>query len=416
VDRREVTVMAGSGHEQDAAIGVTHIASAAWALSYVRGQAAFMRERGIALSAITSASPQLESFGAAEGIATHAVDIQRRITPIGDLRSVWALARHLRRTRPAIVHGHTPKGGLLGMLAATLARVPGRVYTLHGLVHVTATGPTRRLLMASDRIACALADRVLCVSESVREVAIADGICPEGKIVVLGAGSATGVDAEGAFNPASVSAADRDRARARHGIGRDDLVVGFVGRIVRDKGIEPLAEAWRAVSARRPEARLLLIGPIEARDAVPAAVLAALREDPSVILAGEDYHLAPAFAIMDLLALPTYREGFGNVLIEAAAMEVPTVAARIPGVVDAVVDGVTGTLVPPGDARALAGAIERYLADAELRSRHGRAGRERVLRAFRPRDVWEGIWREYLALLEAPAGIRAGAGGLGRAR
>ncbi len=379
---------------------VVHVLNTAFALQYIRGQAAYMRERGgLEISVVTPSSPQLDAFGTAEGVPVFAVDLPRRITPFQDLVAVARLARHFREIRPAIVHGHTPKGGLLGMIAATLARVPGRVYTLHGLVHMTATGSTRRILMISDRIASRLAKRVLCVSESVRQVAIAEGICPADKIVVVGAGSTNGVDADTRYNPELVSPEAREKTRSRYGIEPRHQVVGFIGRIVRDKGIVPLAEAWRAVSARHPDARLLLIGPIEERDAVPAAVIATLRKDPSVVLAGEDYDLAPAFANMDLLVLPSFREGMGVVLLEAAAMELSVVATRIPGCVDAVVDGVTGTLVPPGDASALAAAIERYLDDQALRRRHGRSGRKRVLSDFRQRDIWEGIYREYAGLL-----------------
>ena len=396
---------------------MVHVLNTAFALQYIQGQAAYMRERGgMEVSVVTPPSPRLEAFGASEGVPVFAVDLPRRITPLQDVRAVARLARHFRAIRPAIVHGHTPKGGLLGMLAATLARVPGRVYTLHGLVHMTASGSTRRILMASDRIACRLAHRVICVSESVRQVAIAEGICPADKIVVVGSGSTNGVDAETRYNPELITPEERERALERYGLERRHQVVGFIGRIVRDKGFEPLASAWRAISARHPEARLLLIGPIEERDAVPAEVLAALRADPTVILAGEDHDLAPAFAIMDLVVLPSFREGFGNVLIEAAAMEVPTVATRIPGCVDAVEDGVTGTLVPPGDAKALERAMERYLTDADLRRQHGRAGRERVLREFRPRDVWEGIYREYAEVLAARSKQGRGSAEAGRMR
>jgi glycosyltransferase involved in cell wall biosynthesis len=381
---------------------IVHLANTGFALSYIRGQAAYMRARGgLALSAVTPPSQQLDAFGQSERVPVHAVDLPRRITPFRDLVAVGRLVRHFRSVRPAIVHGHTPKGGLLGMLAAKIARVPVRVYTLHGLVHMTASGATRRLLMTSDRLACALADRVICVSESVRQVAIDEGICPEDKIIVLGSGSTNGVDAEGRYNPALVTPEARRYVRARHGIAPDDVVVGFVGRIVRDKGIEPLAEAWRDVRVRHPHARLMLIGPEETRDAVPPEVLERLRADPSVVMVGEEYDLAPYFANMDLLVLPSWREGFGNVLIEAAGMAIPTVATAIPGCVNAVRDGETGTLVEPRDAGALGEAIERYLDDADLRRDHGAAGRSWVLRAFRPKDVWESIYQEYAALLSA---------------
>ena len=201
----------------------------------------------------------------------HAVAMRRAISPIHDLGAIAGLAGVIRRLKPDIVHAHTPKGGLLGMAAAALARVPVRIYHLHCLPMVTSTGVRRALLRAADRVSCRLATRVLCVSTSIRELAIAEGLVDSGRIEVLGHGSINGVDAEGRFRPGPESDAARTAERARWGIPDDALVIGFVGRVVRDKGLAELAVAWKGLREQIPAAHLLIVGPVESEDPLPPA-------------------------------------------------------------------------------------------------------------------------------------------------
>jgi glycosyltransferase involved in cell wall biosynthesis len=177
-------------------------------------------------------------------------------------------------------------------------------------------------------------------------------------------------------------------------------VVGFVGRIVRDKGIAELVAAWKTLRAEFPNLHLLMVGSFEPQDAVSPDVENLLTSDERIHLTGIVYNTAPVYAAMDILTLPTYREGLPNVPLEAAAMELPVVATLIPGCIDAVQDGVTGTLVPPRNAEALADAIRMYLHDSELRRQHGQVGRDRVLREFRQEAIWEAVYQEYLQLLQ----------------
>jgi glycosyltransferase involved in cell wall biosynthesis len=246
------------------------------------------------------------------------------------------------------------------------------------------------------------------VSHSVRREAVEARICPPEKIEVLLGGSGNGVDAAGRFDPDAYDDGVRAETRARFGIPRDAVVIGFVGRIVRDKGVVELTGAWRELRERYPHLHLILVGPFEPQDPVPEETERLLREDPRVRLAGMDWNTPPLYAAMDLVALPTYREGFPNVPLEAAAMRLPVVATRIPGCVDAVADGVTGLLVPPRDPAALRDALSRYLDHPELRLLHGAAGRERVLREYRQEALWEVLYAEYRRLLVARVGASAG--------
>lgn len=377
-----------------------HITTVPMSLTFLTGQVEFMRERGIATSVLSSPGPELDDFGVRHGVPTYAIEMPRKVTPVRDLIAVTRIVEVIRRERPKIVHAHTSKGGLLGMLAATVARAPVRVYHLRGLPLTSATGVTRLLLRASERLSCRLAHRVICVSHSLRDAVVREGLCPPKKVVVLAGGSGQGVDAAGRFDPDRYGPEVRAAARARHGIPDDAQVIGFVGRLVRDKGIVELEAAWRTLRAEFRNAHLLLVGPWEPRDPVPPEVSRRLEYDQRVHIVGLDWETPPLYAAMDLFALPTYREGFPNVLLEAAAMELPVVATRVTGCVDAVADGATGALVPDRDVSALARALRRYLEDPDLRRKHGAAGRERVLREFRPEAIREALHAEYRDLCE----------------
>jgi glycosyltransferase involved in cell wall biosynthesis len=391
----------------DDSIRVVHVATDPTSFSFLRGQARFMAERGVVLHGIASPGEYLRTFSAAENVPTDAVNMPRRITPLRDLVAVAQLVRRLRRLRPHIVHSHTPKGGLLGMIAAWLARTPVRIYHMRGLPMLSAQGRKRLLLRTTERLACALSHRVLCVSHSVRDIAIAEGLASASKLRVLAEGSGNGVDARGRFDPGQLPSEARARTREQLGIPLEAFVIGFIGRLVRDKGVVELAEAWQTVRELRPDAHLILVGPFEPQDPVPSEVRAALERDERVHLTGVVWDTPPLYSAMDVVALPTYREGFPNVVLEASAMERPVVATRVPGCIDAVVDGVTGRLVPPYAGEALAAALLDYAGTPGERDAHGRAGRARVLASFTPQVIWQELHREYSVLVRERLGVDA---------
>lgn len=384
-------------------IRLVHVTTVPESLHFLRGQAGFLTERGFDVQVISSPGETLDHFAAQEGVIAHAVKMPRRITPVRDLIAVAQLCRCLRRIRPHIVHAHTPKGGLLGMISAWLAGVPVRIYHIHGLPLMTASGLKHLLLRKSEQTACSLAQQVLCVSNSIRQVAVAQGLSAANKIKVLLRGSINGVDAEGTFNPQR----RHPDVRERFGIPASALVLGYVGRIVHDKGMTELAAAWKPLRDEFPALHLLVVGPFEPQDSVTPEVSNLLTSDPRIHLTGSVCDLPPLYAVMDLVVLPTYREGFPVVPLEAAAMGLPVVATRIPGCVEAVQDGVTGTLVPARDAGALAGAVRHYLRDTQLRRKHGQAGRGWVLEEFRPEAMHEALYEEYLRLLRLAREPRA---------
>ena len=381
---------------------ITTIPGTQW--MFLRGQNAYLSARGFELHAISSPGPRLTAVGERDGATVHPVPIARTIAPLRDLVSLVKLYRTLRRVRPQIVQVSTSKAALLGAIAARLARVPIRVFLVRGLASEHVRGFKHWLFQRLERLTAQLCNSVLCVSPSLLEHAQAEGILRAREGLVPGNGMSNGIDAE-RFNPETVGPAELpavDRSAKNGRPESHEFVVGFVGRLADDKGIGDLAAAWRVLRREFVNSRLLLVGAWEAAASVSALVREDLEADPRVIFTGRVEDVAPYYKRMDLFIFPSHgSEGFPNAPTEAACMGIPVVATNVIGCVDSVRDGITGTLVPPSDPEALVEAIRTYLDDGELRKQHGRNGRERVLREFRPETVWEAMYAEYCRLLEA---------------
>jgi glycosyltransferase involved in cell wall biosynthesis len=357
-----------------------------------------MQERGFDVTLVASPGPDLDVVHERERVPVVAVPMLREPSPGHDVVSLAKVGAALARLRPDIVNASTPKAGLLGMIAARALRIPVRVYLLRGLRLETALGTLKRVLGATERIAAACAHEVVCNSESLRQLAVSGGWVPRRKAVVLGAGSSNGVDG------ARFEVSDAVRARAAKlaaGLGLDPRgeTVGFVGRFSADKGLDLLLDAFERLRIKRPGARLLLVGGDLGDEEVPASLLTRVRAAKDIINIGRVDDVVAYYAMMRVLAFPSRREGFPNFPIEAACAEVPVVARRSTGVVDAIVDGVTGAVLHDPTPEAYAAALERYLGDPPLARAHGRAGRARALAEFAPNVVWARWTAEYERLL-----------------
>ena len=318
------------------------------------------------------------------------IAIERRIAPWRDLQALMALYRLFRRRRFELVHSVSPKAGLLAMLAGRLARVPVRIHTFTGQVWVTRRGYARGLLKLLDRLIAVLATHVLVDSPTQREFLLAQRIVSAEKSRVLGKGSVSGVDAS-RFRPAPQA-----RAALRHelGYGDSDVVLLFVGRLNRDKGVIDLARAFARVTATAQNARLLVIGPDEdgIRSSIQASLVNAAAQTQFIAYTDrpEDY-----MAAADVFCLPSYREGFGTTIIEAAAAGIPAIGSRIYGVTDAIDDGVTGLLFDPGNIGQLADAMLRLVSNESLRREMGERARVRALRDFPAAAISAELMRFY---------------------
>jgi lipopolysaccharide/colanic/teichoic acid biosynthesis glycosyltransferase len=399
-----------------------NVVTSALMVGKLPGQLRYLHARGFDVTIVSPAGAGLDQMAQVDGVRTIELPMARQIAPLHDVMSLWRLTRMMRLLRPTITNVGTPKAGLLGGLAAWLTGVPCRVYTLRGLRFETTQGWKRCLLIAADWLACGFAHRVICVSHSLRENAVAAGLTARDKTVVFGAGSSNGVDVQ-RYAPTPDRVQRAGELRRQLGIPAAAPVVGFVGRLTCDKGIPELVEAFAKLTNRFPDLRLLLVGRFEDQDPLPPPTRRFLGSHPNVIVPGvstqeatgaadrrrEDWPVgdaAPYYALMDVFVLPSHREGFPNVVLEAQAAGRPVVAAVATGVVDAVSDGETGLLYPIGDVGALADAVARLLESHDLACRLGRAGRQRVEREFSQERIWDALCREYHHLLEARAESR----------
>jgi glycosyltransferase involved in cell wall biosynthesis len=378
---------------------VTTVPITQW--GFLRGQNDFLAAQGFEIHAISSPGDYLEALADRDNVMVHPVAISRTIAPLQDLASAWRLFRVLRGIRPEIAHVSTPKAALLGAAAAYAARVPVRIYCLRGSITEPSSGLRRRIFRSLERLTASLCHQTICVSDSLLAFARAESILPPHVGIVAANGMSNGIDVrrfDDATDPSVLRTLPEALQRLAH--DRSAIVIGYVGRLARDKGIDHLWRAWIALRETYPTVHLLLAGSWEAEAKVSAECRDGLESDPRVHIVGHVEDVVPYYRLMSFCVFPSFgSEGFPNAPMEAAAMRLPVIATRVVGSMDAVEDGVTGVLVPPRDTRALLEAIRTYLDDPDLRSRHGDAGWRRVRADFRQETVWEALRQEYGRLL-----------------
>lgn len=313
------------------------------------------------------------------------VEIRRAISPVHDVSALWKLWRIYRKRRFDAVFTVTPKGGLLGMAAALAAGVPVRVHCFTGQVWANKTGVARMVLKAFDRVISSCATHLLADSPSQRDFLVAEGIAKAERIEVLGHGSLSGVNVE-KFRPNS---GVRDRVRSGLGIDPECICLLYAGRMKREKGVLDLIATFSSLQTDYPNLHLILVGPDE-ENLLPGHKISGLHA------VGYSKCVEEYMAAADVFCLPSYREGFGSVLIEAAASGLPCVASRIYGITDAVVDGETGLLHRAGDAVDIKRCLVRLLQDRSLGASMGNAGRRRAIDDFASAKV-EGCLQRFLS-------------------
>ncbi len=388
-------------------IKVAHVATVDLSLRFLLlNQLKSLNQAGYAITGVSAAGPHVPDL-LQQGIRHIPVTMTRSITPIADLAALWRLYRLMRRERFTIVHCHTPKAELLGQLAARLARVPVVVDTFRGIYDPADNGRFRRwVLAAMSRLAAGCADLVLCQSREAMEAMVREKRCAPNRIALLG----NGIDIR-QFDRARLSPRDLKAARKELGIDSTRPVVGFVGRLVREKGILDLFNAMRLVRAQLPDTQLIVVGPTDTDK--PDAISPELAKDYGLsegcVFTGLRTDMPRLYGLMDVFVLPSSREGFPRAPMEASAMGLPCVLTDIPGCREVVEHGRNGLLVPVGTASALASAIVALLTNKDLSERMGRAGRQKAIESFDEERVFSLVKAAYARLLSekglAPAGV-----------
>jgi len=328
------------------------------------------------------------------------VPIPRNIDLWRDVRALLSLYSLFRERKFTLIHSITPKAGLLSMAAGRLAGIPTRIHTFTGQVWVTTSGLTRYLLKAADKLTAFCATEVLADSKSQLKFLVDEGVVGVSKCHVLANGSISGVDVS-RFRP---DAAARRRVRGEVFIPEDASVFLFVGRLNKDKGVLDLARAFEHVAARRGSAYLVCVGPDEgSMESRIRSICSSCGERLRFV--GQTRFPEQYMAAADVVCLPSYREGFGSVVIEAAAAGIPAIASRIYGLTDAVQDGMTGCLHKSGNWEELADAMGSLAANHSLREQLGRQARERANKDFTVQTLTEALLAFYSEQLPAEASM-----------
>lgn len=375
---------------------ILHVVNISFVIPYFLGnQLGYFRDRGYFIHVICSPSDELEGYAKEQKFVYKEVPILRKIDPVQDLKSVWAIFRYIKQNKIDIVSGHTPKGSLLAMIAAFLARVSVRIYFRHGLVYETSKGLKRFLLISMDRLASLLATKIVCVSPSVYHRSLEDRLNPEKKQVVLANGTCNGIDLK-RFDKANIDSVILSDLRNKWRLNESQYVIGFTGRLVKDKGIIELVQAFKFVSESHSNIVLLLVGMLEERDALPMEIIQEIKENPAIIHTGyvDNRMIEYYYCLMNVFVLPSYREGFPTSVLEASAMEVPVITTKATGCIDAIVPELTGLFVKH-DAYELANVMTHLIDTPETCRSLGRNGRAFVTTHFEEHIVWKEIEKMY---------------------
>lgn len=354
-------------------------------------QLSYFSQKGYDIHLVCSPSDRIAAFSAKHKCRYKEVSILRKFSVGDDLAALFRLYKYIRRNKFDIVCGHTPKGGLLSMIAAYLAGVPNRVFFRHGLVYETSSGLKRLILMNAERITSFFATRVVCVSPYLIERSRADHLTSEAKMTLLHIGSCNGVDAHHKYNPELLDEKKKQALSARLSIAEGVFVIGYTGRLVGDKGVAELVNAFVELQKGEKNICLLLVGPFEERDCLSAVVIDTIKSNEQIIYTGlVEEDMEYYYSLMDVLVLPTHREGFGTSILEASAMEIPVLTTSHTGSRDAIANNVTGMYIGM-DTLSIRSKIEIYMQDESLRRKHGRNGREFICKNFEEELIWREI-------------------------
>lgn len=369
-------------------------------LNLIKGQLGFLNQY-FEIVAVSGNSQKLYEIAEREGIRVESVNMERRISPVKDFISLVKLYKVFRREKPEMVHSITPKAGLLSMLAGKMAGVPIRIHTFTGLVFPSKEGMMQKLLIQMDRLLCWAATNVYPEGQGVKKDLIKFKITSK-PLKIIANGNVNGINTS-FFSPSLFSAEEKHELRKSLNISDNDFVFVFVGRLVRDKGINELISVFKNIDfSEYGSVKLLLVGGTEGKiDPIMPETLQEINNNPNIVSVGFQKDVRPFFSISDCLVFPSYREGFPNVVIEAGSMGLPSIVSDINGCNEIIVNTENGIIVPPKDVEALRKAVISILKDKELREKLKENSRRMIETRYQQEYVWNELLKEYEYLLSA---------------
>lgn len=367
--------------EKKIVIGIT----APLSVILLKGQLKYFSDLGNQVYLLAPKTAETAQFCKEENATLLPVNIKRDIS-FSDISSLFVIYKHIRRIKPDVVNVGTPKMGLLGSLAAWLCGVSKRIYTCRGFRFEHEEGLKKKILKTLDRIAISKAHYVICISESVRHLGIQEKMFTDNKAVLFGKGSSNGLDLE-FFNPKDYSLERIQKLKYKLGV-QNKFVYGFVGRIVDRKGINELYNVFLKIKEKENNVHLLIVGKANLEQVADSSLIERLENDNDVTLTGYVNNVNDYMSVMDIFVLPAWWEGFGNTLIQAAAMGLPIISCNVTGCQDAVSNGYNGILIPPKNESELYKVMLNLKEDEAERTRLGNNGKEWA-KNFDSITIWE---------------------------
>ena len=371
------------------------------------GQLPFMKSHGFTPMMISADGPEREVVIREQQSEHITLDLTRKITPLRDLKALWQFYKLCRKYKPAVVHSHTPKAGIIAMLGAKLAGVPIRLHTVAGLYLLEASGIRRKVLEFVEILTYACATQIYPNSSCLRDILLTSLYNKPSKLKVIGNGSSNGINTQ-FYSRAALNEQELPALKQKLGIGGNDFVFIFIGRIVRDKGIQELVEAFSKLNKKHPQAKLLLVGPLEQElDPISEETLAEIESNPAIISVGYQQDVRPYYAISHALAFPSYREGFPNVPMQAGCFDLPNIVTNINGCNEIVVEGQNGLIIEPKSALELHAAMEKVLVDKALYARLSANARRMIVERYEQTHFWSLLLEEYQEQLKKHEAVPA---------
>lgn len=361
----------------------------------LKGQLKFLNNYFI-VHAVSGKGQDLEEVAKREGVKVYSIDMERNISPLKDIVSLIRLYFYFKKVNPLIVHSITPKAGLLSMMAAKMACVPIRIHTFTGLIFPTRKGLIKKILILMDKLLCKCATNIYPEGQGVKNDLINYRITSK-KLNIIANGNVNGIDV-GYYSKKNISADERIKLKSDLGIIENDFVFVFVGRIVGDKGINELIAAFLLISKKRLKVKLLLVGPEESKDPLQGNTVSTILSHTDIITVGFQEDVRPYLAISNALVFPSYREGFPNVVMQAGAMELPSIVTNINGCNEIIIDNTNGIIVPVKDRTALFIAMEKIINDESLYRMLQINSRIMIESRYCQKLVWESLLKEYKKL------------------
>ena len=344
---------------------------------------------------VSSQKKKLNKIGNQQGVNVFFIPFTRKITPINDIIATYKLYRYLIKEKPTIVHTQTPKAGIVGMLASFLAKIPVRMHTVGGLPLMESKGLKRILLNYVEILTYALATNIYSNSFGLLKFIIDQKFCKKNKIKVLSNGSSNGIDLN-FFDPLKIKAKERDQLMLSLGIKNNEFVFLYVGRLVRDKGINELVYAFKKILFNNKKFKLLLVGNFEEDlDPLKKEVIDEINLNPNIVYGGYQNDIRPYLAISNCFVFPTYREGFPNVILQAGAMNIPCIVSNINGCNEIIKDSINGILIAKKNIQELIEAMLRISSNHNLRNKLSKNSRQIILKNFDQKSIWESLRNEY---------------------